>query len=110
MLGKLFGCLAIMKSSKLSEATHIQFIVDTFMKLHHWKGWIREIITESILHLISIIPIKFTREIVFPAITPFLQVLFELFIGIPAQFNTRHSVIDTRIGVSGVAGKYAAYC
>lgn len=73
MLGKLFGVLTIMKSKKLSKKEHIEYIMKILLQLHSWKAWMREIATESILFLISIISHEYVNEIVLPKLQDFLN-------------------------------------
>lgn len=67
MLGKLFGALVIMKSqTRLTNAEHIEFLITTFLHLHSWKAWMREIVAESILFLVSIISWENVNNILLP--------------------------------------------
>ena len=54
MFGKLFGYLSVIRSGKLgSDEENITLIMDKLLELHNRKGWIREVVCESILTLLS---------------------------------------------------------
>lgn len=54
MFGKLFGYLSVIRSGKLgSDEENVTLIMDKLLELHNRKGWIREVVCESILTLLS---------------------------------------------------------
>ena len=74
MLGKLFGALAIMKSQKrLTNTEHIQYLITTFLQLHSWKAWMREVVAECILFLISVISWEDVTNVLLPRLDDLLK-------------------------------------
>ena len=56
MFGKLFGYLSLIRSGKLeNDEENVVLIVDRLLELHNRKGWIREVVSESILTLLAVI-------------------------------------------------------
>jgi DNA polymerase phi len=56
MFGKLFGYLSLIRSGKLeNDEENVVLIVDKLLDLHNRKGWIREVVSESILTLLAVI-------------------------------------------------------
>jgi hypothetical protein len=57
MFGKLFNFLALIRAGRIqNDATTGLYILDRFIELHKRKGWIREVISESILLLFEALP------------------------------------------------------
>ncbi len=52
---------------------HIEFIMESLSFLNSWKGWMKEVVTESILYLISETSYENFNEIIFPVIQTNLQ-------------------------------------
>ena len=56
MFGKLFGYLSLIRSGKIeNDKVNVLLIVDRLLELHNRKGWIREVVSESLLTLLSVI-------------------------------------------------------
>ena len=74
MLGRLFGILSILKSQTLLiNKSHIEYVLSNLLQLHSWKGWMRELVAESILFLISIISCEHVEELVLPKLVDLVQ-------------------------------------
>ena len=56
MFGKLFGYLSLIRSGKIEkDKVSVLLIVDRLLELHNRKGWIREVVCESMLTLLNVI-------------------------------------------------------
>ena len=54
MFGKLFGYLALIRSGRLAgDCSNIVKALCILVELHQRKAWIREVVSESILHLLQ---------------------------------------------------------
>ena len=56
MFGKLFGYLSLIRCGKIEkDKDNVLLITDRLLELHNRKGWIREVVCESILSLLNVI-------------------------------------------------------
>lgn len=54
MFGKLFGYLALIRTGKLeNDEENVVAIFDRLVDLHKRKGWIREVVCETVLALLA---------------------------------------------------------
>jgi len=72
MLGKLFGCLVLVKSGKLSKKDDVDFVAKCLVQLHGWKAWMKELVAETVLLLIERISPTLVIEVLFPLIKEWL--------------------------------------
>lgn len=71
MFGKLFGYLSLIRSGKIGkDQESVLMIFDRLLELHNRKGWIREVVCESILTLLNAV-----HNDIMPALIPKLKVL-----------------------------------
>jgi DNA-directed RNA polymerase delta subunit len=65
LFGKLFGYLSIVQSGKLqSDKEHAEDIMTRLIELHGKKGWIREVVCEGLLALISVVDLDIAAQLV----------------------------------------------
>ena len=72
MLGKLFGCLVLVKSGKLSRKDDVDFVAKCLLQLHGWKSWMKELVSETILLLVDRISQTLVIEVLLPLIKEWL--------------------------------------
>lgn len=73
MLGKLFGCLVLIKSGKLSRKEDFEFVAKSMAQLHGWKAWMKELVAEALLLLVDRIPVSLVVEVLLPLLKDWLS-------------------------------------
>lgn len=73
MLGKLFGCLVLVKSGKLSKKDDVEFVAKCLLQLHAWKAWMKELVSEIVLLMIDRISPALVVEVLLPLVKDWLN-------------------------------------